>query len=81
MGTQGGLRGAQFDHQPLSCFRVIEHHQGHPAPPGVATVFPWSLEHRPRSGEAVVLFAGESPAGAGEIQRQGVDYSVDIETR
>lgn len=75
------LRGAQTEHDGFASMRVVDQFQGVPAPLGVDTLLPIRLSHRPRAAEGVVLFAGEAPAGAGELQRQGVDYSVDIETR
>ncbi len=81
MGTVGGYRGAQFDHAPEGSFRTLEQFQGTPAPFGVETVLPFKLKHRPRTREAVSVFAGEAPQGNGQLQRLGIDYDVDIEAR
>lgn len=75
------LRGAQFDHEAPGSLRQVEQHQGVVAPLAVETVLPFKLAHRPRSKASVALFAGELPDGAAELQRQGVDWDVDIETR
>lgn len=75
------LRGAQFDHQASGSIRQVEQHQPGPAPLAVETVFDFTLEHRPVSREAVSVFAGEAPLGAAQVQRLGVDFDVDIETR
>lgn len=75
------LRGAQTEHDGFGSMRVVDQFQGVPAAAGVNTVLPIRLSHRPRAAEGVALFAGEAPVGAGELQRQGVDYSVDIENR
>ena len=77
----GGLRGAQFDHQATGSFRVVEQYQPGQAPLATTTVLPFTLDHRPTKREAVAVYAGEAPLGAAQLQRLGVDYDVNIETR
>ena len=76
------LRGAQFEHDGAGAFRYLDQFPASTvAPLGVETVFPFVLSHRPISRESVTLFAGEAPAGACKIQRLGLDYDVDLNTR
>ena len=77
----GRLRGAQFDHRTSGCFRVVDQFQPGVAPLATETELPFTLEHRPRSRDGVQVWAGIAPAGACELQRLGVDWDVDIETR
>lgn len=76
------IRGAQFEHTGFGCIRVLEQFPvSTVAPMGVETELPLTLAYRPTTRASLALFAGEAPAGACKLQRLGLDYDVDLNTR